>query len=222
MRNPVPCPLLGMTEIGNPHKIDNKAVIRDDEFDIRADFPRYSVYVNGNLESTPTDIKHLWTSSHVGFLIGCSFSFEHALTEAGLPPKNGLRNKNVSMYLTTKHLDSAGIFTNVPYVVSMRPYKKKDLETVRSITREFRRTHGEPIEWGFDAVERLGIKDLSHPEFGDATEIADDEIPVFWGCGVTAQIAAVSAAKKIEGPVIGHAPGHMLMLDLTDEDVVNL
>lgn len=222
MRNPVPCPLLGMTRVGDSGKIDNPVLLDDDDFDIRADFPRYSVYVDGLLESSPTDIRHLWTDDHVGFLLGCSFSFENALTEAGLPPRNQVAGTNVSMYITTKLLDSAGIFSDAPYVVSMRPYKAKDIEKVRQITREFRKCHGEPIDWGFGAVERLGIKDIDSPEFGDSTVIADDEVPVFWGCGVTAQTAAVRAAKRIRGPVIGHLPGHMIVLDVKDEDVVKL
>lgn len=221
LRNPVPLSLLATTPVGDFSKVDDPTVVQDENFDIRTNFPKYNVYDKGELISTTTDIKDLWdTQSSVGFLIGCSFSFEHALAAAGLPPKNGILNKTVSMYKTTKLLDNAGIFTHVPYVVSMRPYKLKDLEKVRSITRAFRKTHGEPIDWGFDAVKRLGIAHLEKPDYGSATEIAEDEIPVFWGCGVTAQVAAMSVAHKIDGLIIGHVPGHMLVLDIKDEEIV--
>lgn len=223
MRNPVPLPLLGKTPIGDFSSIDNTHVIGDTEFDITADFPKYTVFEKGKLIDTVTDIKKYWDKdSHVGFLIGCSYSFENALAAAGLPAKNSALDKSVSMFLTTRRLDPAGIFNDVYYVVSMRPYKVADLEKVRSITREFRKTHGEPIDWGYDALARLGIADLSKPTYGEATELLSDEIPVFWGCGVTAQIAALAASDKIEGLTFGHAPGHMLVLDVTDADVVRL
>lgn len=222
-RNPVPIPLLGVTSIGNPNEINNKNIINDKEFDIRTDFPTYNIYERGKLVGTKTNIKKEWDfNSHVGFLIGCSFSFENALTQAGLPPKNGISNKNVSMYVTNKNLDSAGIFVDVPYVVSMRPYKAAEIEKVRSISRQFRKTHGEPIDWGYDAVKRLGIKDINNPEFGDSTDIAEDEIPVFWGCGVTAQFAAKTVGEKIPGLVFAHYPGHMLILDIKDSEIIQL
>lgn len=221
-RNPVPLPLLGMTPIGDSSKIDNLQILDDEEFDITTDFPKYTVFEKGKLIDTVQDIKSYWTESHVGFLIGCSYSFENALAKAGLPARNSVENISVSMFLTSRLLDPAGIFTGVYYVVSMRPYKKSDLEKVREITGKFRKTHGEPIDWGYDALKRLGISDLSKPDFGEPTEIKDDEIPVFWGCGVTAQVAALTVADKIDGLTFGHAPGHMLVLDIKDEDVIAL
>lgn len=222
-RNPVPLPVLGVTPVGNPRTINNTRLINDKEFDIRTDFPKYTIYKNGELIGTKDDLLDDWDiSSHVGFLIGCSFSFEHALANVGLPPKNMKIGKNVSMFITTKKLDSAGIFIDIPYVVSMRPYKLADLPKVRSVSRKFRKTHGEPIDWGYDAVKRLGIKDIAKPEFGDPTIIADDEIPVFWGCGVTAQLAAKMVGKKIPGLIFGHYPGYMLVLDIKDEDMTDL
>lgn len=222
-RNPVPLPLLGMTPVGDSSRIDNLHVLSDEDFDITTDFPKYTIFEDGKHIDTVLDIKDHWQpDSHVGFLIGCSLSFENALAKAGLPARNSTQDKSVSMYLTKKRLDPAGIFTDVYYVVSMRPYKRADLEEVRSVTRSFRKTHGEPIDWGYEALERLGIEDLSSPEFGEATEFKEDEIPVFWGCGVTAQVAALTVAHKIKGRTFGHAPGHMLILDIKDEDVVRL
>lgn len=222
-RNPVPLPLLGMTPLGDFSRIDNQQVLADDEFDITTDFPKYTVFEKGKLVDTVTDIKRYWDpESHVGFLIGCSYSFESALAQVGLPARNSTQNKSVSMYMTSKMLNPAGIFTEVYYVVSMRPYKVADLAKVRDTTRKFRKTHGEPIDWGYDALKRLGISDLAKPDFGEATEINDDEIPVFWGCGVSAQVAALTVSHKINGLTFGHAPGHMLVLDIKDGDVVKL
>lgn len=123
------------------------------------------------------------------------------------------------MYRTKRYLNPAGIFTDCTYVVSMRPYSPKDVEIVREITRRFKQYHGEPIAWGYDdAYNKLGIEDINKPDFGDPTPINEDEIPVFWACGVTPQAAVESLASKVEGKCMGHTPGHMLILDLKDEE----
>jgi uncharacterized protein YcsI (UPF0317 family) len=126
------------------------------------------------------------------------------------------------MYVTNIPLCPAGVFTAGTYVVSMRPYKRADVERTRDLTRPFVSTHGEPIAWGWDAVHRLGIKDINAPEFGEAPLDLDEQdadvVPVFWGCGVTPQLAVMKA--KLPGIVMGHAPGHMLILDITDEEVI--
>jgi uncharacterized protein YcsI (UPF0317 family) len=133
------------------------------------------------------------------------------------------------MYRTNIPLCPAGVFTGATYVVSMRPYKKTEIETVRDVTRPYVATHGEPIAWGWDAVERLGIKDINVPEWGDATLTLDgrpliegdgEVVPVFWGCGVTPQEAVMRA--NLKGMVMGHAPGHMLVLDLKEEDLLHV
>lgn len=217
-RNPVPCPLLATTKCGFD-ELDNGLLIAPSNqgFDIRTDLPKYCIFERGKLKAEVNNCREQWRDDHVVFLIGCSYSFEGALINAGLTPKNITRHQNVSMYKTTKCLDAAGIFVKCPYVVSMRPYKKKDLDAVRSITADYIFTHGEPIDWGFDGADRLGIADLSKPEYGDAIDIEDDEIPVFWGCGVTPQLALETIGHQISGPVITHSPGCMLVLDVTYE-----
>lgn len=70
---------------------------------------------------------------------------------------------------------------------------------------------------GFDAAERLGIQDLSKPDFGDPTTFQEGEVPVFWGCGVTPQLAVMESG--VQGVVVGHTPGHMLCLDIGPESV---
>ncbi|KAG7695726.1 hypothetical protein KL911_002987 [Ogataea haglerorum] len=221
LRNPVPCPLLCKTPVGDPFKIDNPEYIKEG-FDLRTDFPSYNVYENGELKFTKTDVKNEWSSNHIGFLIGCSHSFEHELCENGLTPRHLALGRGVPVYKTTKNLDPAGVFTDCTYVVSMRPYRPEDVPRVREITSKFKKTHGEPIDWGYEGAERLGITDLNRPDFGGQPVIHDDEIPVFWGCGVTPQLVVMQQKNKIRGQVISHTTGAMLVLDITSEQIKRL
>lgn len=197
------------------------------DVDLRHDFPKYTVYKDGKLAEVVADIEAQWSEDHIGFLIGCSYSFEAALAEAGLPPRHQVQARNCAMYRTTLPLCPAGVFVGGTYVVSMRPYKKTDVEKVRDITRRYVATHGEPIAWGWDALEKLGIKDITKPDWGeyqlrhDGTGTFDEGeegyVPVFWGCGVTPQNAVVMA--NLQGTVMAHAPGHMTVLDVRDHEV---
>jgi uncharacterized protein YcsI (UPF0317 family) len=234
-RNPVPCPLLASSLSPGSFAMLKSHVpgVSDAEIasslDIRTDIPLYMVYSDGKLvRSHCVDIIKEWTDDHVAFLIGCSYSFEHALTRAGLPPRHATMGRNVPMYETNIPLCAAGVFTGGTYVVSMRPYKRSDIQRVRELTRPFSRTHGEPVGWGWDSVQRFGIRDINNPEFGDpplglngenfaAHELDGDIVPVFWGCGVTPQLAVMKA--QLPGMVMAHAPGHMLLLDLREEDI---
>lgn len=235
-RNPVPCPLIaessstGCWDAFKSHipNLDGPSLLTD--CDIRHDIPRYMVYKDSQLvKDHCANVEEEWTSDHVAFLIGCSFSFETALTAAGLTPRHTQLQRNVPMYRTTIPLNSAGVFTNGTYVVSMRSYKASDIARVRELTRPFMLTHGEPVAWGWDAVARLGIRNIDVPDWGDAPLTLDgqplglklgseDEVPVFWGCGVTPQEAVVKAGLK--GVIMSHAPGHMLLLDSKDKDLV--
>jgi uncharacterized protein YcsI (UPF0317 family) len=82
--------------------------------------------------------------------------------------------------LTISELLPAGRFTDASHIVSMRPYLPEEVERVRDVTRPFLEMHGEPMAWGWDAVDELGIKDISKPEFGDPVSFREGEIPVFW------------------------------------------
>ncbi|KAI1321873.1 hypothetical protein F5Y16DRAFT_65577 [Xylariaceae sp. FL0255] len=234
-RNPVPCPLIaesaavGKWDTVRSHLpgLDGSAVLMD--VDIRKDAPKYNVYKDSELvKKDCPDIVEEWTDDHVAFLIGCSFSFESSLAAAGLTPLHQILNRNVPMYRTNVSLCPAGVFTGSTYVVSMRPYKVSDLPKVRSITRAFSATHGEPIAWGWDSLKALGIEDVDVPQWGDAPLTLDGEplgkfvrsgefVPVFWGCGVTPQEAVMKA--NLEGVVMGHSPGHMLVLDCRDFEI---
>jgi len=123
------------------------------------------------------------------------------------------------MYRTQRRLNPAGVFADPgSYVVSMRPYKEGLVEKVRRVTARYAGMHGEPLAWGWAAVAELGIADIERPEFGDRVEIREGEVPVFWGCGVTPQVVVMEAGEKIKGTVMAHDPGHMLALDLTEEE----
>lgn len=234
-RNPVPCPLVAETASSGEWSkvkstlpgISGSSMLSD--IDIRRDAPRYNVYVDTKLtKSGCPDIVEEWTDDHVGFLIGCSFSFETALTAAGLLPPHTLLRRNVPMYRTKLALCPAGVFTGGTFVVSMRTYPRSEIEKVREITRSYVSTHGEPVDWGWDALGRLGIADIDVPQWGDAPlardgrslgelKGSDQEVPVFWGCGVTPQEAVMRAG--LEGVIMAHAPGHMILLDCQDSDL---
>ncbi|KAI1276578.1 hypothetical protein F5Y07DRAFT_366336 [Xylaria sp. FL0933] len=236
-RNPVPCPLIaesskpGSWDSVRSHLpgLDGRVVLTD--VDIRNDAPKYNVYKDSNLvKSDCPNIMDEWNGDHVAFLIGCSFSFESALAAAGLTPLHTSLKRNVPMYRTAIPLSPAGVFTGSTFVVSMRPYRASDVPRVRDITRAFSATHGEPIAWGWEALKALGIADIDTPQWGDAPLTPDgapfgkfagrdDLVPVFWGCGVTPQEAVMRA--NLEGVVMAHSPGHMLLLDCKDSDIIS-
>ncbi|PYH87551.1 DUF1445 domain protein, partial [Aspergillus ellipticus CBS 707.79] len=229
LRNPVSCPLLGITSIpGNPHLISPSPCIKTPDFDLRTDCPRYRVYQHGKcINANKADLLDVWPATspnpeeerYVGFLLGCSYSFESALTAAGLAPRHQETGTIVAMYKSNIPLLPAGVFTGGCCIVSMRPYKEEDVVRVRDITRPYLATHGEPVDWGWGALERLGIRDLGKPDFGDAQVLREGEVPVFWACGVTPQMAVEAAGERIDGLVFAHEPGHMLVTDWRVEDV---
>ncbi len=204
--NPQPCPLLEMGAPGDPrpHTFAPQA-------DLRTDLPRYRVYRDGVAVAEPTDIRALWRTDLVAFLIGCSFTFERALLAAGVPVRHIECGLNVPMYRTTCACVPAGPFAG-PLVVSMRPMPADLVPLATSVTARYPRMHGAPVHAGAPAA--LGIADLAQPDYGDAVPIQPGEVPVFWACGVTPQAVAQAARLPF---MITHAPGHMLVGDQTDE-----
>ena len=202
-RNPKPCPLLAVSEPGQALLPSLGA-----DIDIRTDVPRYRVWRNGTLTDQPTDISNLWRGDLVTFVIGCSFSFEQALLEAGIPLRHIAQQRNVAMYRSNIPTASAGPFSG-PMVVSMRPLKAADAIRAIQITSRFPTVHGAPVHIGNPAL--IGIADLAAPDYGDAVDVLSDEIPVFWACGVTPQAAMTQARPEF---CITHAPGAMLITDL--------
>lgn len=205
MRNPKPCPVLEVLEKGNP-----LPAITAKNADLRTDLPRYRVYENEKLLDEPTDILKYWRNDLVSFLLGCSFTFDRALREGGVPVRHEEESKNVPMYKTNIPCKSAGVFHG-PLVVSMRPMTPEFALQATRITSRFPRAHGSPIHLG-DPLQ-IGIHNISKPDFGESVSIHADEIPVFWACGVTPQ--AVALASKIPF-LITHSPGHMFVSDWTD------
>jgi uncharacterized protein YcsI (UPF0317 family) len=205
--NPKPCPLIGMSEVGNPRI---RALGLD--LDIRTDLPRYRVWRDGQLIEEPTDILTHWRDDLVAFVIGCSFSFEEAVMAEGLSVRHIEQNCNVPMYRTTIACEPADPFSG-PMVVSMRPFRPADAIRAIEITSRFPAVHGAPVHFG--KPEMIGIKDIAKPDFGDAVVIQPDEVPVFWACGVTPQ--SIILASKPEF-AITHAPGYMLVTDLRNSE----
>ena len=200
--NPKPCPVLGVSEPGDP---TFPTLGRD--LDIRTDLPRYRIWRHGELVEEPTDISHVWRDDLVSFAIGCSFSFEEALIEAGIELRHIACNSTVPMYRTSIATQPAGPF-NGPMVVSMRPLRPADAIRAIQITTRFPAVHGAPVHIG--KPELIGVTDLMRPDYGDPIAIKADEIPVFWACGVTPQ--SVVAQVKPEF-CITHYPGSMLVTD---------
>jgi len=209
-RNPKPCPLLAVSEPGDPRLPSLGA-----DIDIRTDLPRYRVWRQGELVDEPTDIAALWRDDLVSFVIGCSFSFEQALLEAGIPLRHVAQQRNVSMYRTHIATTPAGVFHG-PMVVSMRPLKAADAIRAVQITSRFPSVHGAPVHIGDPSL--IGIADLSRPDYGDAVDVRPDELPVFWACGVTPQAAIAQARPAF---CITHAPGSMLVTDLLNTQLAS-
>ncbi|MBA4064462.1 MAG: putative hydro-lyase [Isosphaera sp.] len=207
-RNPKPCPLLDVTEPGDP---EPKAVAPGG--DLRTDLPAYRVWRDGELADEPTDVTKHWRDDLVSFVVGCSFTFEAALLAAGVPVRHIEQDVNVPMYRTNVACRPAGRFAG-PLVVSMRPLSADQAIRAARICARFPRAHGEPVHFGDPAG--IGIRDLDKPDFGDAVEVRPGEVPVFWACGVTPQAAVMHARPPF---AITHKPGHMLLTDLRDTDL---
>jgi uncharacterized protein YcsI (UPF0317 family) len=202
-RNPKPCPLLAMSRPGDPRLPDLGA-----DLDIRTDVSRYRVFEHGVLKAEPENVTDLWRDDLVTFVLGCSFSFEEALMEAGLRLRYVDEGSNVPMFRTSVDTTPAGRFRG-KLVVTMRPFKPADAIRAIEITARYPRVHGSPVHMGFP--EQIGITNLGEPWAGDATEVKEGEVPLFWACGITPQSVVLDAKPSF---CITHAPGHMLVTDL--------
>ncbi len=209
--NPKPCPLIGMSQPGDP-----SLPMLGSDIDIRSDVPMYRVFENGACVATCPDIGDLWRRDLVAFILGCSFSFEAAILEAGLALRHIDRGVNVAMYRTNIETQPAGPFKG-PLVVSMRPFTPAAAIRAIQITSRFPQVHGAPVHFGDPAA--IGIDDIMQPDYGDVPEIRPGEVPVFWACGVTPQ-AIIEHAKP---PLcITHYPGSMLVTDLLNAELAAL
>jgi len=202
LRNPKPCPVLAVTEPGDPRVPE-----LGEDLDLRTDVPRYRVWRGGALQGEVDDLRTLWRDDFVGFVLGCSFSFEQALLEDGIPLRHVSQGRNVAMYRTTIPTAPAGPFAG-PLVVSMRPMTPAHAIRAIQVTSRFPSVHGAPVHFGDPAA--IGIADLGRPDYGDPVDVLPGEVPVFWACGVTPQAALLAARPEI---CMTHAPGCMLVSD---------
>jgi uncharacterized protein YcsI (UPF0317 family) len=209
--NPKPCPVLAVSEPGDP-----RLPGLGEDLDIRSDLPRYRVWRRGELVEEPFDLSHAWRDDLVSFALGCSFSFEEALVEDGIELRHITCGSNVPMYRTNIRCAPAGPFAG-PLVVSMRPLKPRDAIRAIQITSRFPSVHGAPMHIGLP--EAIGIKDLAKPDYGDAVPVQSDELPVFWACGVTPQAVIAEVRPDF---CITHAPGCMLITDLRNTRLASL
>jgi uncharacterized protein YcsI (UPF0317 family) len=207
-RNPKACPLLDVTEAGSP---EPKLVAPG--ADVRTDVPRYRVYRQGELVDEPADLQAYWRDDLVAFLLGCSFTFESAMLQAGIPVRHLEARCNVPMYRTNQPCRPAGVFHG-HMVVSMRPLTPAQAVRAVEVCSRFPRAHGAPVHLGDPAA--IGIRALGRPDFGDPVKIRPGEIPVFWACGVTPQAVAMETRPSL---LITHKPGHMFVTDLRDTDL---
>ncbi|WP_368505421.1 putative hydro-lyase [Alkalihalophilus sp. As8PL] len=208
-RNQKACPVIDVLEPGQVESLLAKGS------DIRTDIPKYHIYKDGTFEKEVESIEAIWEDDFVSFLIGCSFTFESEMIKTNIPLKHIELQKNVAMYQTNIETVAAGPFSG-PLVVSMRPIKKELVQLATSITEKYPQMHGGPVHIGDPA--QIGISEIEKPDYGEYVEIAEDEVPIFWACGVTPQAAAQNAKLPL---MITHAPGHMFITDWTNEELLN-
>jgi uncharacterized protein YcsI (UPF0317 family) len=202
-RNPKPCPLLAVSEPGDP-----TLPRLGDDIDIRTDVPQYRIFEHGEPVDEPFDLRGRWRPDLVTFVLGCSFSFEQPLLQAGLRLRYVEEDRDVAMYRTSMATAPAGKFRG-PMVVSMRSFTPGDAIRAIQITSRFPQVHGAPVHFGDPAA--IGIADLEHPDYGAFTPFPASEVPVFWACGVTPQAVVREARPSF---CITHKPGRMLVTDL--------
>lgn len=205
-RNPKPCPMVGVSDTGNP-----ALPTLGHDIDIRTDVAKYRVFRDGALSDEVTDISDEWADDLVTVALGCSFTFENALLRAGIPVRHIETGLNVPMFRSNIDLVQAGRFHG-QMVVTMRPIPEHQVTQAREISRRFPQAHGAPIAVGDPA--QIGIADLMQPDWGDAVEIRAGEVPVYWACGVTPQNVLLDAGLPL---CITHSPGHMLIADVAED-----
>ncbi len=206
--NPKPCPLIAMSEPGSPY------LPQLGDIDIRVDLPSYRIFENGIIRSDETDITDFWREDFITFAIGCSFSFDDILEEKGLEIRHNSDAGNISMYITNLICKPAGQFKS-NLVVSMRPFKPADAITAIECSSQLPFAHGAPIHFGYP--KEIGVENISLPDYGSPTKILEKEVPIFWACGVTPQLALLSAKPKI---AITHTPGCMLITDIETKTLI--
>jgi uncharacterized protein YcsI (UPF0317 family) len=203
-RNPKPCPLVDVTDPGDP---EPKGVAPGG--DLRTDLSGYRVYRDGRFAEERSDISALWRKDHVGFLLGCSLSVDQAMVDAGIPLRHLERDDaEIPVYKSTIACRPAGVFSG-PLVVSMRPIRRDLVVKAVEVTSRYPIAHGAPVHIGDGAA--IGIADIEKPDWSYCIPPAADEVPLFFACGVTPQ--AIAMASGIP-EMITHSAGHMFITDI--------
>jgi uncharacterized protein YcsI (UPF0317 family) len=204
------CPVLA---VGAPG--DARLAALGADLDVRTDLPAYWVYRDGRRTDTVRDIRPLWREDFVAVAIGCWFSMEDALLRAGVRLRHVELGIQGPLFRTARDTVRVGRFGG-PLVVSMRPFAASEVATVRAVTARFARVHGAPIHEGDPGP--LGIADLATPDFGEPIALAPGDVPLYWGCGLT----ALTALERSGVPLfITHAAGAMLVTDLRNNDLAD-
>ena len=201
--NAFACPVLGVATVGSPYI---PALGMD--LDVRTDLAGYQIHRFGSQGQEAANIVSVWRDDLVSVAIGCWFSMEDALLAAGVRLRHVELGIQGPLFTTAVQTCSKGIFGG-PLVVSMRPFAKESVATVTKVTQRFPRVHGGPIHAGDPAV--LGIGDISQPDFGELLMPLPSEVPMYWGCGLTATTALQRSGVNF---FMTHAPGKMLVTDL--------
>jgi uncharacterized protein YcsI (UPF0317 family) len=208
--NPRACPLLAVGDAGSW-----SLPTLGDDIDVRTDVPRYTVYRNGNVSESPTDLVRHWRDDLVTFALGCSFSFEYLLLKNGLPVRHIELGGSAPVFVSNIDNVKSGPFGG-KLAVSMRPFNAAQTIKAIEITSRFPQVHGAPVHFGNPCD--IGISDVKRPDFHGLSTVRTGEIPVFWACGLTPQVAVMAAEIPF---AIGHAAGHMLITDLPIEDLLS-
>jgi len=207
-RNPQPCYIHEVTDIGNPEPRFSAPGA-----DLRTDITKYCIYEKGKLKEEVTDITEYWRDDFIAFLIAGSDTWEKVLLAANIPLRHREEGKKAAIYISSIQCEPSNLFRG-PMTVSMRPIPENKISRTIQICSRFPTAHGIPIHIG--SPEKIGIKNINKPDFGDPVEIKSGEIPVFWACGVTAQSVAMISKPKI---MITHAPAQPFITDIRDEEL---
>jgi uncharacterized protein YcsI (UPF0317 family) len=200
------CPVLAVGSPGDPGLPE-----LGEGIDVRTDLPAYWVYRSGRRSEIVSNISALWRDDHVAVAIGCWFSMEGALQRAGVRLRHLELGIQGPLFRTVRNTVAVEHFGG-PLVVSMRPFAAREVETVIEVTGLFNKMHGAPLHVGDPTI--LGIADLSKPDFGEVLMPLPDEVPMYWGCGLTALTALERSGI---GFFMTHAAGSMLITDLRND-----
>ncbi|PZW50993.1 uncharacterized protein YcsI (UPF0317 family) [Humitalea rosea] len=203
--NPHSCPLVARGRAGDP-----TLPMLGSGIDVRTDVPSYLSHVPGERAHRLPDLKRNWQADLVPFAVGCWFGAEAALLNAGIRVRDAELGVQGALFRSDRKAVTVGRFAG-PLVVSMRPFRIADIPRVIDITARLPRCHGAPLHRGDPAV--LGIEAPCNPDWGEPMPLEPGEDWLYWGCGLTA-LTALEAAGV---PFASHAPGAMLVTDLTEE-----